>query len=71
MVNVLTDDEDAGFDDIIRAKWCMDGAETLGEAASMLRSFAEYLELLESQGWQLKAPVEDDYGFVAQAKGDQ
>ena len=52
-------------DGIIRAKWCIDGAETLSEAATMLRDFAKYLETLESQGWQLQGLIDDDYGFIA------
>jgi hypothetical protein len=49
--------------EVIRAKWSMDGAKTLKEAAEMLRSFAQYVEDLESDGYQLVDPVSDDYGF--------
>jgi hypothetical protein len=51
-------------DEIIRAKWTMDGAETLSEAAKMLRDFADHLEELERKGWQLDGPVADDYGDI-------
>lgn len=50
--------------DSIRAKWAMDGATTLSEAAGKLRELAHQLELLEQEGWQLTGPVEDDYGFI-------
>lgn len=49
---------------VVRAKWSMEGAKTLGEAAQMLRQRALDLEGLENDGWQLKGPVEDDYGFI-------
>jgi hypothetical protein len=50
--------------DTIRAKWTMDGAATLSEAARMLRDFADHLEELEREGWQLIEPVSDDYGDI-------
>jgi hypothetical protein len=50
--------------DILRAKWTMDGAETLSEAAKMLRDFADYVEELEREGWQLTEPISDDYGHI-------
>jgi hypothetical protein len=60
------DDED--WDDensaTVRAKWSIDDAKTLSEAAAMSRAFAEWLENLERDGWQLTGPVEDDYGFI-------
>lgn len=49
---------------ILRAKWTMDGAETLDEAAHMLRAFADELEALASAGFHLMGPVEDDYAFA-------
>ena len=49
--------------DIIRAKWVMDGATTLAEAADRLEGFAKYLRELEVDGKQLTGPVENDYGF--------
>ncbi|HUY44239.1 MAG TPA: hypothetical protein VMV92_00720 [Streptosporangiaceae bacterium] len=48
---------------VIRAKWTIDGAATLAEAAQKAREFAEYLLDLESQGYALSGPVGDDYGF--------
>jgi hypothetical protein len=49
---------------VIRAKWSLDGAETLAEAAQMARDLAEQLVVWEREGWQLDAPIEDDYGFA-------
>ena len=48
----------------IRAKWTMDGATTLREAASKLRQEADWLEDLANAGFELNAPIQDDYGFV-------
>jgi len=42
----------------------MDGAGTLHEAAARMRQKAEWLEELARAGFELTAPVEDDYGFV-------
>jgi hypothetical protein len=50
--------------EIIRAKWTMDGSTTLGEAAVKLRAFADELDRMEADGWQLERPVEDDYGYA-------
>lgn len=53
-------------DEIIRAKWSMDGATTLLEAAEMLRESATRLEQLHAAGWKLRNPVDGDYGFIYQ-----
>ena len=57
------DDPDDGTE-VVRAKWAMDGATTLGEAAAMLRAMAADLEAREADGWRLTGPIQDDYGFV-------
>ena len=49
---------------VIRAKWTMDGAQTLTQAADQLRRFADSLDEMEQQGYQLDGPVSDDYGFA-------
>ena len=64
-----TDDDDDDIRDdpnesAVRAKWSMDGASTLTEAAQKLRSLAEGLLQMEREGWQLTEPVADDYGFI-------
>jgi hypothetical protein len=56
--------------DLIRAKWSMDGARTLSEAAAKLEAFAQELRDLEESGWQLTEPVADDIGFIEQADAD-
>lgn len=49
---------------LLRAKWTMDGAESLAEAADLLRMFADELEALEAAGFHLMAPIEHDHGFA-------
>ena len=49
---------------LLRAKWTMDGARTLAEAAKQIRSFANEIEELSQEGFELGAPVEDDYAFL-------
>jgi hypothetical protein len=56
-------------EEIVRAKWCMDGARTLSECASALRVHAERMERLERDGWQLTDLVESDYGIIKQHEG--
>lgn len=46
----------------IRAKWQMDGATTLAEAAAKVRAFAGKLDQMAREGWELEAEVADDYG---------
>lgn len=48
---------------VIRAKWTIDGAKTLKGAATMSRGFADMLDELADEGYELVGPVEDDYGF--------
>lgn len=55
--------EDYGDELTIRAKWSIDGATTLGEAADMLRKFALWLECTAAEGWELVDPIQEDYGF--------
>ena len=47
---------------VIRAKWTMDGAKTIEEAARKMEIYAEWLRNLKAKGWELEGPVEDDYG---------
>jgi hypothetical protein len=48
----------------LRAKWTMDGAQTLAEAAKQVHAFASEIEALAQEGFELGAPVEDDYAFL-------
>jgi hypothetical protein len=49
---------------IIRAKWVMDGARTLEEAALRLERYAAYIRALRDDGWELRAAIDDDYGYL-------
>lgn len=59
-----TDENRTEWSQTIRAKHLMDNATTLADAAAKLRKTAEYLEQMETDGWQLTEPVTDDYGFI-------
>ena len=50
--------------EIIRAKWSMDGAETLEEAAQLMENFAKQLRQLKTEGYILIDTIDDDYGFI-------
>lgn len=55
---------DQGKRSNVRAKWTIDGAKTLLEAAELSKHFASYLEQLHKDGWTLDDPIDDDYGFI-------
>ena len=61
-----SEDQDALFENeiTIRAKWTMDGAETLDQAIEYLHSFADGLAEYKAEGWELRDTVGDDYGFL-------
>jgi hypothetical protein len=46
----------------IRAKWTYDGARNLNEIIDKLNDQIEYIKKLKEDGWELIAPVNDDYG---------
>lgn len=48
----------------VRAKWTIDGAETLSEAAEQLESKADWLREIQEDGWRLREEIYDDYGFI-------
>ena len=62
----LEDDDDCDCNDevTIRAKGVMDGSETLASARKTLYEYAECLEELEKQGYELNDSIADDYGFL-------
>lgn len=64
--NYDSEDEDALFENeiTIRAKWTMDGAETLDQAIQYLHNFAAGLAEYKAEGWELRDTVGDDYGFL-------
>lgn len=49
---------------VIRAKWSIDGAASLEDAAVMAEGFAAYLRELAREGYELTGPVDDDYEFA-------
>jgi hypothetical protein len=57
---------DEPIGETIRAKWLMDGATTLEEAAQRLENEAKRLRGLQAAGWRLLDPVKDDYGFLVE-----
>lgn len=63
------EEEEEDHDGLVRAKWTIDSATSLPEAATMARQFATYLDELHAEGWQLREPVSDDYGFIFHPDG--
>jgi hypothetical protein len=57
-------DDESEEEEIIRAKWCMDGAKTLDEAIEKLNEMIAYLQELKTEGWELVDEILDDYGFL-------
>ena len=49
---------------VLRAKWTMDGATTLAEAARLFRERADELDELARAGFELEQTVQDDYAFI-------
>jgi hypothetical protein len=65
------DDEDEDVEEeIIRGKWCMDGAKTIDEAIEKLNEMIEYLNELKLEGWELIDEIDDDYGFLRKTTED-
>ena len=64
----IDEEEEEEYDeennDIIRAKWCIDGCKTLEECAQALEAYAEHMRQLKQEGWELTEEVSDDYGFI-------
>lgn len=58
------EEDDEEGDETIRAKWSIDRARSLTEAAEMSREFAKHLDGLQAEGWRLRGPIEDDWGFI-------
>ena len=59
-----SDESDGSRDVTLRAKWQMDGARTLDEAVEKLLGFVEHIKALRDEGWRLRTPINDDYGFL-------
>ena len=52
---------------VMRAKWTMDGATTLAEAAARFRERADELDDLARAGFELDQPVNDDFPWAGSA----
>ncbi len=57
-------DLEQGRLETVCAKWVMDEAHTLSDAAAQLRDFADWLIELELDGWQLIEPVDGGHGHI-------
>lgn len=57
--------EDGREERIVRAKWTIDGAESIEEMAEMMEERAEEIRALEDDGWELDEEVDDDYAFLS------
>lgn len=64
----VEDEEDYDDDPVIRAKWTIDGASTLDEAIEKLYEFIDYLRSLQTEGWELRDTIDDDYGFLKKVR---
>ena len=49
----------------LRAKWCMDGATSIEEAAQMLEAYAAYVRGLSKDGWYAADGGADDYFLLS------
>jgi hypothetical protein len=65
-------DEDGNeYDPVLRAKWTLDGCATLLECAYAWKDLATHCRQLKAQGWELREPIADDFGFLARAVPSQ
>ena len=48
----------------IRAKWMLDGCETIDQIIEVLESTIDYYKDLKNKGYVLKEAIVDDYGFI-------
>lgn len=63
------DEEDEAPEPFIRGKWALDGAATLEEAAIKADELAASLRLMVDEGWTLREPVDNDYGWLVPPPG--
>ena len=65
MTTAVPEDEidETENDGCVRAKWTIDDSTTLAEAAQKSREFADFLQSLHDEGFVLREPIADDYGF--------
>ena len=60
--------DDEGYNEdneiVIRGKHVFENASTIDEIVDKLKKEIEILLQLKNEGWELKEPVLDDYGFL-------
>ena len=67
---------DAATSNSVRAKWCMDGAGSIEEAAQMLEAYAAYVRGLSKDGWYAGGDSDCDYfclcrDLIAKEEGEK
>lgn len=68
--NMTRETKDGTLERTVRAKWTFDEAQSIEEMAEMLRQKEEFLEELESEGWELVNEVKDDYAILVKDMED-
>lgn len=61
-----TSDDFTGF--TIRGRYILDGADNLLEAAELARDYANFLEGLAAEGFELRSTIDDDFGYAELSK---
>lgn len=63
-------DEDFTYEhnEVIRMKWSIDGCANFDEIIKRLFEKIKEFEALRENGWRLREPVNDDYGFIYRAE---
>ena len=67
---------DAATSNLVSAKWCMDGATSIEEAAQMLEAYAAYVRGLSKDGWYAGDTCDGDYfnlcrDLIAKEEGEK
>lgn len=60
----IHEEDDDDNEIVIRGKHIYENAATIDEIIAKLQKEIEVLEQLKTEGWELKVPVLDDYGFL-------
>ena len=59
---------DRADDLTIRAKWSLDGCNSISEIVARLESQKQYYLKLQQEGWEVVSEVSDDWGSMRQTK---
>lgn len=65
--DMYDDDDECGCNPnemTIRFKWLADGATNIDQIIERLHEEIAWYTKLKYDGWVLRAPIEDDYGFL-------